>query len=197
MKQSNRRVHCCRYPTIGPSIQDLDLSISKTYRPSLSEAAVQDQHCCDGHTDHNNIYPSEVSETVTINSNPEVNLANTNIPAPSIVGSTVNVSSSLLPGTGTGSGQQMTYSWTNSDDPEVFDIQRTRRVCGRHRGFRHQNIPDQGHPPSTSLTPTVARRRRHSQLTLWNFLCLEISRPLLQLQPVRVLLSTLSSVKFR
>ena len=97
-------------------------------------------------TSVNNICTSEVSETITINSNPEVNLANTNIPGSICVGSTVNVSSSLLPGTGSGSGQQMTYSWTNSDDPEVFDIQLVQGGSAAVIAVSDiQNIPDQGH----------------------------------------------------
>ena len=97
-------------------------------------------------TSVDNICTSEVSETITINSNPEVNLANTNIPGSICVGSTVNVSSSLLPGTGTGSGQQMTYSWTNSDDPEVFDIQLVQGGSAAVIAVSDiQNIPDQGH----------------------------------------------------
>lgn len=54
---------------------------------------------------------------------PEVNLNNTNLPASICVGSTANVSSGFVPGSGTGSGQQMNYSWTNADQPGVFDIQ--------------------------------------------------------------------------
>ena len=103
-----------------------------------------------------NNFAFEVSETITINSNPEVNLANTNIPGSICVGSTVNVSSSLLPGTGSGSGQQMTYSWTNSDDPAVFDIQLVQGGSAAVIAVSDiQNIPTKVISPSTSQTPTV------------------------------------------
>jgi len=76
---------------------------------------------------------------------PEINLDNTNLPDSICVGSTVNVSSSFVPGSGNGSGQQMDYTWTNADDPGVFDIQLVQNGSIATIGVADvQSIPDEG-----------------------------------------------------
>jgi len=54
---------------------------------------------------------------------PQINLDDTDFPESICVGSVAGISSSLVPGSGNGTAQQMIYSWTNADVPEAFDIE--------------------------------------------------------------------------
>ena len=94
---------------------------------------------------------------------PEVNLDNTNLPESICVGSTVNVSSSFVPGSGNGSGQQMDYTWTNADDPGVFDIQLVQNGSIATIGVADvQTFPTKATFSSTSPTPKDARPKKRS-----------------------------------